>query len=171
MTKLISVITPSYNAADYIEEAIESVLNQSYKFYEHIIVDGGSTDGTLDILKKYPHLKWISEPDNGQSDAMNKGFTYSKGDIIVYLNADDYFDPDAFLAVINSFNEERNTDIVVGNLKIEFEGGNSEITGINFKPDLFSMLNWWKSDCYPYNPVSYFYLRKVQECIQFDTKL
>ena len=87
---LVSVVTPSYNKGRFIEETILSVKNQTYPRIEHIVVDGGSTDGTLDILKKYgDSLIWISEPDKGQSDAINKGWRMSKGDILAYLNADD----------------------------------------------------------------------------------
>ncbi|MDZ7776445.1 MAG: glycosyltransferase [Bacteroidales bacterium] len=102
----ISIITPCLNAANHIENAIESVLSQDYDNYEHIIVDGGSTDETLNILMKYEHLYWVSEPDKGQSDAMNKGFSLSKGDIIVYLNADDSFSEGVFSEVVECFREE-----------------------------------------------------------------
>ncbi len=73
MKPRISIITPSLNSGKYVERAINSVLNQNYSNYEHIIVDGGSSDTTIDIMKKYKRLKWISEPDIGQSDALNKG--------------------------------------------------------------------------------------------------
>jgi glycosyltransferase involved in cell wall biosynthesis len=88
---LISVITPVLDGERFIEDAIRSVLRQEYKRFEHVVVDGGSTDGTVEILKRYPHLRWVSEPDRGQSDAMNKGFDLSSGEVVVYLNADDYF--------------------------------------------------------------------------------
>src|SRR5690554_2762648 len=111
----ISILTPSYNSGPYIEKCIKSVLNQDYKNYEHIIVDGGSTDETLELLDKYKHLIWISEKDNGQSDAMNKAFGMSTGDIIVYCNADDYFAENIFLHILNIFKQYPDTDIVVGN--------------------------------------------------------
>ena len=88
---LVSVVTPSFNQAAFIEETIQSVLKQDYPHIEHIVVDGGSTDGTVDILQRYPHLRWISEPDCGQSDALNKGFAMARGEILGWLNSDDTY--------------------------------------------------------------------------------
>ena len=100
----ISILTPSFNSAQYIERAIKSVMDQNYDDWEHIVVDGGSNDGTVEILKKYTHIKWISEPDRGQSDAMNKAFAMSRGDIIGYLNADDTYEPNIFKIIVEYFN-------------------------------------------------------------------
>ena len=97
---LVSVVTPSYNQGRYIEETIQSVLNQDYFRIEHIVVDGGSTDETLSVLKKYPHLKWVSEPDRGQSHAINKGFQIAKGEIAAWLNSDDTYLPGAVTAAV-----------------------------------------------------------------------
>lgn len=91
----VSIVTPSFNCAGFIERTIESVRQQDYLDIEHIVVDGGSTDGTVDILKRYDHLHWISEPDEGQSDALNKGFHMALGEIIGWLNADDTYNPGA----------------------------------------------------------------------------
>ncbi len=88
-TLKFSVVTPSLNQGEFIEDNIKSVLNQDYDNVEHIILDGGSTDNTLSVLKKYKHLIWISEPDKGQSDAANKGFKKATGDIICWVNSDD----------------------------------------------------------------------------------
>ena len=93
---LVSIITPSFNKGPYIEETIMSIRNQTYQNIEHIVFDGASTDETISILEKYnKNLKWISEPDKGQSDAINKGWRIAKGDIIAYLNADDTYLTDA----------------------------------------------------------------------------
>lgn len=159
----ISVITPSLNSGKYIDRAIKSVLAQCYEEFEHIIVDGASTDNTVNILKQYSHLKWISESDRGQSDAMNKGFALSNGDIIVYLNADDYFLPNVFDIVINAFDDE--TDIVFGNLEMITP---SRETVIKVPSTQYQdILEHWKS-LFPLNPVQYFYRRKLQEGIVFN---
>jgi glycosyltransferase involved in cell wall biosynthesis len=87
-------MTPVYNGQRFIEFCIKNVIDQHCSHAEHIIVDGGSTDGTVEIIKsyaeKYPHIRWISEKDNGQSDAMNKGISMAKGEILGVLNVDDF---------------------------------------------------------------------------------
>jgi glycosyltransferase involved in cell wall biosynthesis len=92
---LVSVVTPSLNQDRYIREAIESVRAQTFEPVEHIVVDGGSTDATLEILRGYDDLRWVSEPDRGQSQALNKGFAMAQGRIFGWLNADDAYEPHA----------------------------------------------------------------------------
>lgn len=111
----ISVITVSYNQGKYIEENILSVLNQNYDNFEHIIIDACSKDNTIEILKKYPHLKWTSEPDRGQSDGLNKGFRKATGDLIVWLNSDDVMCDGAFHVLNKFFTENPDKDVVTGN--------------------------------------------------------
>lgn len=154
----ISVLTPSYNTGKYLDKAIQSVLRQTYINYEHIVIDGGSADDTLSTLKKYDHLKWVSEPDKGQSDAMNKAFAASTGDIIVYLNADDEFADNAFAEVIRAFEASPNADMVVGDL-IVTRPGESELRHPSVK--YHDILLYWRSK-FPDNPISYFYRREVQ---------
>ena len=105
MKKIISIITPSFNQGEYIERTIQSVLQQEVNFpFEYIVVDGGSTDETVDILKKYSErIKWISEKDRGQSDALNKGISIASGDIIGYLNSDDIYFPGTLQKVADQF--------------------------------------------------------------------
>ena len=98
--KKISIITVTWNRAKLLEEAIKNVMNQNYPNYEHIIIDNASNDGTIDILKKYPNLKWISEPDRGQSEAMNKGLKMANGDIFAWMNDDDLY-PEGTFDLIN----------------------------------------------------------------------
>ncbi len=161
----ISIITPSYNSADTLEQAIESVLEQKCKDFEHIVADGGSTDGTVDILKKYPHLKWISEPDNGQVDAMHKAFAMSNGVIIGNLNADDYYLPGAFKAVLPHFKAGEN--FVMG--KVEVVAEHNQTTWINDPEfELEKMLKHWAPNAFCVNPIGYFYRREVQESVPFS---
>lgn len=91
---LISIVTPSYNQAQFIRATIDSVLSQDYPAIEYFVIDGGSTDGTVEILKSYgKKIKWISEKDDGQTDAINKGLRMAKGDVLAYLNSDDVYLP------------------------------------------------------------------------------
>ena len=116
LNKFISIITPSYNQADFIEDAIKSVIAQNYENFEHIIIDGESSDGTLEILKKYKHIHWISEADKGQSDALNKGFRLAHGDIIGWLNADDIYLENAFININKAFISNPLADIIYGEI-------------------------------------------------------
>ena len=103
----ISVITVSYNAAATIEQTILSVIRQEYPNIEYIVIDGGSTDGTVDIIRKYEDkiAYWVSEPDAGMYDALAKGFTRATGDVCAYINADDFYQPHAFATVCQIFQD------------------------------------------------------------------
>lgn len=116
MIPKITIVTPTYNSGVYLEKCILSIIGQTYTDYEHIIVDGGSTDNTLDILKEYEGkyaMRWISEPDEGMYDAINKGFSMAKGEIFAWLNSDDFYFPWALQVVARAF-EKRNIQWLTG---------------------------------------------------------
>ncbi|MCX6215718.1 glycosyltransferase [Spirosoma sp.] len=119
----LTVVTPSYNQAQYLERTILSVLNQQYPNLEYFIMDGGSTDGSVDIIKKYaPYLAgWVSEKDKGQTDAINKGFKRATGDYVAFQNSDDVFAPDAFHRVAEAWRKAPDTDVFFGDMYITDE--------------------------------------------------
>ena len=111
----ISIITPTYNQGQYIEQSITSVLSQNYPNLEFVIIDGGSTDNTIDILKKYADqfTYWVTEKDEGQSNAINKGLKYCTGEIFNWLNSDDFLEPGALQKIAEAFNDNT-VDLVAG---------------------------------------------------------
>jgi glycosyltransferase involved in cell wall biosynthesis len=130
----ISIVTPSHNQAAFIEETMHSVRDQRYPSMEHIIIDGASTDRSVSILQEYSqtlgwqHLKWISEPDRGQSDAVNKGFRMATGDIIGWLNSDDLYATGSFARVTRAFDENPLVDFIYGDYLIIDETGKTLIS-------------------------------------------
>jgi glycosyltransferase involved in cell wall biosynthesis len=126
---LISVVTPSFNQADFIGEALASVQFQNYRNCEHLVIDGMSTDGTVDIFnnlewdKKQADIFWISERDSGQSEALNKGFKLAKGDIIGWLNSDDRYRAGCFDYVTQAFADNPEIDIIYGDYLVVDKSG------------------------------------------------
>jgi glycosyltransferase involved in cell wall biosynthesis len=120
-----SIIIPTLNQAAFLAETIDSILNQNYPYKEIIVIDGGSTDATLDILKSYStKIKWLSEKDHGQADAINKGLRLATGDIFTYLNSDDYYLPECLASVNDFFKQNNGYSWVTGDYKIINEQGN-----------------------------------------------
>jgi glycosyltransferase involved in cell wall biosynthesis len=113
---LVSIVTPSYNQGRFLRRTIDSVLTQDYPHIEYVVVDGGSTDESLDILRGCDRrVRWVSERDRGQSDAINKGFAAARGDILAYVNSDDVLLPGAVAATVRYFEQHPDWDLIYGN--------------------------------------------------------
>jgi glycosyltransferase involved in cell wall biosynthesis len=146
---LISIITVIFNGEEFLEQTLQSVQNQSYDNIEYIIVDGGSTDSTLDIVKQYSSLidYWVSEPDDGLYDAMNKGIALATGDIIGIINSDDWYEPDTVQNIVDAFQANPEAMIVHGNMRYISENGNTLVR--KHKPSLFFLKYYGMSYMHP----------------------
>jgi glycosyltransferase involved in cell wall biosynthesis len=118
-----SIITPSYNSGKFIEATLKSIVAQAGEEVEHIVMDGGSKDDTAVIMARYPHIRFFSEKDKGQSDALNKGFAKCTGEILAWQNADDLYAPGAFGIVSKFFTENPDVDLVYGDYQLIREDG------------------------------------------------
>ena len=167
---LVSIITPSYNQGRFIEDTLLSVKNQDYPNIEHIVVDGGSTDKTLEILRKYENqydLKWISESDEGQSDAVNKGFRMAKGEIIGWINSDDgYFDVSAISSIVILFDKYDDADVIYGDV-VRINENNLILFIIKNRKFNY---NYLKKTCSIRQPGAFF-RRKIIDNFELDTSL
>lgn len=158
---LVSIVTPSYNQGMFIERTIESVISQDYPRIEHIVVDGGSADNTLEVLRKYEsRLKWVSERDDGQTDAINKGFRMSKGTVLAWLNSDDIYYPGAVSRAVKALRENPEAEMVYGkgNYINTDDGVTGEYPTGPFDYERFSELNFI---CQP----SVFFRREALEAV------
>lgn len=151
----ISIVTPSYNQGRFIEQTIKSVLNQEYPNLEYIIIDGGSSDSSVDIIKKYANrlAYWVSERDRGQSDAINKGFRRCTGDILSFLNSDDRLCPGALKTVADFFNSNPARGAVIGDLEVIDPEGRVVATKKSIPVHYWSMLY---STCSVPQPATFF---------------
>jgi hypothetical protein len=131
---LVSIITPSFNQAAFLEQTLRSVLEQGYPRIEYIVVDGGSTDNSVDIIRKYESKLawWVSEKDRGQADAINKGFAHATGEVIAWLNSDDYYLADTVSAAVKIFEAHPEVVLVYGDMLAVDENGKTFNT-LNYK--------------------------------------
>jgi len=164
---MISVITPVYNGEKYIKDCIKVVVDQKCSNIEHIIVDGGSTDATVDIIKKsaqsYPHIRWISEKDRGQSDAMNKGIAMTKGNIIAILNVDDFYEPNVLNRISAIFEKLPEPSLLVGNCNILDDDNNLKRINRPKRLKITDLLVGYNINPFPFNPSAYFYHKSLHE--------
>ena len=125
---LVSIVTPSFNQAAYLEQTIRSVLEQDYPRIEYMIVDGGSADGSVGIIKQYADKLawWVSEVDKGQTDAINKGFGHAKGQILAWINSDDTYEPGAVSAAVEYLQAHPDVGMVYANCNFINEEGDCD---------------------------------------------
>jgi glycosyltransferase involved in cell wall biosynthesis len=159
---MLSIITPVFNGEAHIRTCISNIINQNCPDMEHIIVDGGSGDKTVDIIKsfasQYPHIRWVSEKDNGQSDAMNKGILLAKGEIIGFLNADDFYEQGTLNRITEIFRGLEEPSLLVGNCNVW--GMEGELLYTN-RPSRLTVFDLVSGRPYPVNPSAYFYHKSL----------
>ena len=172
----ISVITPSYNQARFLEKTILSVLNQNYPNLEFVIIDGGSNDGSVDIIRKYQRYLsyWVSEKDKGQTDALNKGFRMATGELVAWQNSDDIYLPGAFNTLASYVNRYPDYDIYFGNIYL-MDSNDDVLREIRFHPfsvhnliyydwNLSSQASFWRNETF--NKVGF--LRNLDVAFDFE---
>jgi glycosyltransferase involved in cell wall biosynthesis len=153
----ISIVTPAFNCGRYIRRCIESVVAQEYPNFEHIVVDGGSTDNTVEILREYPHVTWVSEKDNGEANALNKGIRMVTGDVVCWLNADDFMSPNAMIPVGRAFAQNPEWEVIYGKTDMVTPHGavlwvKQSIPNASVK----TLVKWWEHVSMPHQPSMYF---------------
>jgi len=165
----ISVVVPSYNSATFLGEALESALSQEPAPYEVIVQDGGSTDGSLEILRSFANrVRWRSEPDGGQAQALNKAIAGASGDVVVWLNADDLLVPGAFAAVERAYTEHPHADFVYGNFDMIRADGNvmRRFESSPYDPDRV-----FTHGCYIFSGAMFFRRDLLERVGPFDERL
>ena len=183
MNNIITIITPSLNQGQFIEQTINSVLSQEGHFYiDYIISDGGSTDNSVNIIKKYDKLlkikkypikceginyRWCSEKDRGQSHAINKGFKIAKGDILAWINSDDFYEPNAFKFIIKKFRENPKVNLIYGNGYTIKKNKNKMVS--NIKAGNIKIL--LRGKCFIFQPSTFFTKKIIDKIGMLDESL
>lgn len=168
----ITVVTPSFNQARYLERTLDSVLSQGWPGLEYIVVDGGSTDGSVDIIKRHEkHLAWwVSESDRGQSHALNKGFARAGGELLTWLNSDDWYLPGALQHFAEAAAAHPEADVLVGHGEMVDAAGTPRIVPERDTPiDMQSLLNWVRGGWF-LQPASCFRRRMWEACAPLDER-
>jgi glycosyltransferase involved in cell wall biosynthesis len=175
MSLKLSLITATYNRADFLPRCIESVASQSYPYKEHVIIDGGSTDGTIELLTsaaaKYPHIRWVSEKDNGISSALNKGLAIAGGDAIGVIGDDDFYAPEVFGIIAQEFERDEDVAVVSGNC--DFIGNdnlvsNTQKASYTSREDLIKCWRYWGRQVSIAAPSTFIRKRVIDEVGGFD---
>jgi glycosyltransferase involved in cell wall biosynthesis len=166
MSPKLSILTPVFNGEHYIENCIRNVIDQNCPLLEHVILDGGSTDSTLSIIQHYAeknsHIRWISEEDSGQSDAMNKGIRLAKGEIIGFLNVDDFYEEGILNRIIEIFTSLPQPSLLVGNCNVW--RSDKTLLFVN-RPSKLTLFDLVCGKPFPVNPSAYFYHKSLHDII------
>jgi glycosyltransferase involved in cell wall biosynthesis len=172
---MISIVTPSFNQSTFIGDALESVEIQNNEYCEHLVIDGMSTDDTIDVLRDHAtnregrSLVWISERDSGQSEALNKGFRRARGEIIGWLNSDDLYRPGCFRHIIQAFESNPEVDIFYGDYRIVDEAGRT--LEIRREIEFNAFVLWYHRTLYIPTTATFFRRRIFEEDNWLDEKL
>jgi glycosyltransferase involved in cell wall biosynthesis len=168
---LISIIVPSYNQGKYIRATLDSVLAQDYRPIEILVIDGASTDGTIDILHQYdnvPEVNWVSEPDRGIVEATNKGFARAKGEICAIQSSDDYYLPGALSTIVRYFKNDPKLGLVYGDV-VKIDTSGNELWRNKISP--FSLEGFLARETYIPQPAAFFRLELVQQLGGWDERI
>jgi glycosyltransferase involved in cell wall biosynthesis len=167
---LVSIVTPSFNQVQFLERTIQSVLNQEYENLEYIIVDGGSTDGSQELIRSYENrlANWVSEPDSGQSEAINKGFEIAQGEILAWLNSDDIYFPWTVKGAVEALLSHPEVGMVYGDTDLIDE--NDNVIG-RFNAQQTSYQRLMRGGVYIPQPASFWRARLYRQVGPLDTSL
>ena len=168
-TPLLSIVTPTFNGLEFIERCVANVVSQDFQPIEHIIIDGASTDGSVEFLKRlrhqWNHVRVLSEPDQGQSDALNKGIALARSPIIGVLNIDDFYEPGVLPRVVSLFESLAEPAVLVGNCNIINQEGVIEYVNRPRRLRLWQLLLGPEITPFPVNPAAYFYHRSIHDIV------